>query len=99
MSYQGVVEFFNRTDWELLSRQKLTLIEMINTLETKRKIEFVADPLWENKMPQTEGADQMISQDSLNNLTGIVHLLDALQDTAQDELGIDAYIKDLGGGS
>ena len=59
-------EFMKNIDWELLKKQKLSLLETITYLE-------------KNSLPK----------DFTDDLTGIVHLIDSLQDYAVDDCGLE----------
>jgi hypothetical protein len=64
---------FSRIDWSELRNQKRTLLQVITELEKGFK----------------SGTVEGNANEVVNNLTGILHLIDSIQDYAVDELGMN----------
>ena len=72
-----IPEFITKIDWDLLREQKVDLLRIINDIE-------------ENAQYDTpEDAEIGVYDKWKASLEGILELIDALQDYATDELGID----------
>lgn len=72
-------EFIKNIDWKLLREQKEDLIQVITDME------FEAERYRKDGEP--DGADEIDRE--AGSLQGIVHLIDAIQDYAVDELGMN----------
>lgn len=65
-------EFIKNIDWQLLRKQKLTLLEISEQYDREYSDEAV------------------VIKERLKDLQGIVHLIDAIQDHAVDEMGMSS---------
>ena len=74
-----IPEFITKIDWELLKEQKRILLENIIAHRRTKDVAFKKEywNLYETAKEREEALD------------GILHLIDALQDYAADELEID----------
>jgi hypothetical protein len=72
--------YVNKIDWSELRNQKRTLLQTIKFMEDSG-IEYGFEDLPDNWNTNTE--------EIVSHLTGLLHLIDALQDFAVDELGVD----------
>ena len=79
--FYSAPELIRKIDWTELRNQKSSLLDVINKME--------------HDMPTDPETRKLIHND-VENLTGILHLIDALQDYAVDKLGIsEMHVFDL----
>jgi hypothetical protein len=70
-------EFIKNIDWKLLREQKVTLVGL--------RAVFISATTLRPKLSKT---DRAVYEEAIPALSGIIHLIDALQDFAVDVMGL-----------